>query len=178
MLIRVVGDQLSRQEKNRGIMKGVNKVILLGHVGAEPELRYTVQQHPICNFPLATHRQARNAEGELEEKTDWHTIVLFENKAEYFANALQKGSKIYVEGILEYHDVPHPKYKDVMLHKCHIEAAWIEVIDGLVKHPYPDDFPPLKSAIGTSPLSSQSNTKEQQKEQVTTTKEPDLFDEQ
>jgi single stranded DNA-binding protein len=115
-------------------MQGVNKVILLGNVGCEPELGYTTRQHPICTFSLATHRYIVNAEGGRETKTDWHKIVLFGRMAEFFAGALKKGSKIYLEGVLEYHDVPHGIYKDVVLHKTDIEARRFEVID---------DFPPL-----------------------------------
>lgn len=124
-------------------MKGINKVILLGTVGGAPELRYTVHQHAIGTFPLATHRHIINAKGEREEKTDWHNIVMFGRMAEYFASCLQKGSRVYIDGVLEYHDVPHAIYKDVILHKTNVEAKRIEVIDGMVLHPYPEDFPPL-----------------------------------
>lgn len=124
-------------------MKGINKVILLGTVGNVPELRYTVHQHAIGTFPLATHRHVINVDGEREEKTDWHHMVMFGRMAEYFATCLQKGSKIYVDGVLEYHEVPHATYKDVLLHKTSVEVKRIEVIDGMVLHPYPEDFPPL-----------------------------------
>lgn len=154
-------------------MKGVNKVILLGIVGDAPELRYTTRQHPIGTFPLATHRQIINVDGEREERTDWHNIVMFGKKAEYFSSCLKKGSRIYVDGVLEYHDVPHARYKDVILHKTHIEAKRIEVIDGLVLHPYPKDFPPLTYGKKGDVKKMEKNIKSEYKPQV-----DDLFDEQ
>ncbi len=140
-------------------MKGINKVILLGTVGDAPELRYTVRQHAIGTFPLATHRHIINAKGEREEKTDWHNIVMFGRMAEYFASCLKKGSRVYIDGVLEYHDVPHAIYKDVILHKTNVEAKRIEVIDGMVLHPYPEDFPPLSYIENKKTESEKKNKK-------------------
>lgn len=139
-------------------MRGVNKVLLLGVVGDAPELRYTPTQQAICTFPLATHREVIHADGSSEQVTDWHTCVARGKRAEYFAGIFQKGSRVFVEGMLEYREVQHRKHKDVVQKKAHIEVQRVEFIDGLVSHEYPQDFPPLgktgKTATTKKPAQS------------------------
>lgn len=81
----------------------VNKVILVGNLGRDPEIRYTQDGRPICNLRLATTETWRDkSSGERREKTEWHTVVLFsEGLCKVAENYLKKGSKIYVEGQLQ-----------------------------------------------------------------------------
>lgn len=78
----------------------VNKVILLGNLGADPEVRYTNDNNPIATFSLATSRRYRNAQQELITETEWHRIVVFGRSAEVAKDYLRKGSRIYLEGRL------------------------------------------------------------------------------
>lgn len=78
----------------------VNKVILLGNLGADPEVRYTNDNNPIATFSLATSRRYRNAQQELVTETEWHRIVVFGRSAEVAKEYLRKGSRIYLEGRL------------------------------------------------------------------------------
>ena len=82
--------------------KSVNKVLLLGHLGADPEIRYTTSGTPVVNVSLATNESYTNREGEKVEKTQWHRLVFWRQLAEIAGQYLHKGSPIYVEGTLRY----------------------------------------------------------------------------
>ena len=82
--------------------RAVNKVILIGRVGADPELRYTSAGIPVLNLSLATNESFTNREGERTERTDWHRLVLWRQLAELAGQHLSKGSLVYVEGTLRY----------------------------------------------------------------------------
>ena len=81
----------------------VNKVILIGNLGADPEIRRTQDGRPIANLRIATSESWRDkASGERKEKTEWHRVVIFnKNLAEVAEKYLRKGSKVYVEGQLQ-----------------------------------------------------------------------------
>lgn len=81
----------------------VNKVILVGNLGADPEIRRTQDGRPICNLRLATSENWRDkATGERREKTEWHRVVIFsEPLCKVAEQYLRKGSKVYVEGALQ-----------------------------------------------------------------------------
>ena len=81
---------------------GVNKVILIGKLGSDPELKYTPSGVPVTNFSLATSESwADKTSGERQERTEWHRLVLWRKLAEIAGQYLKKGSKIYVEGKLQ-----------------------------------------------------------------------------
>ncbi len=82
--------------------RGVNKVILIGNLGSDPEVRYTPDGVPVANFSLATTESwnDRNT-GERQERTEWHRLVLWRRQAEVAQQYLKKGSKVYVEGKLQ-----------------------------------------------------------------------------
>jgi len=81
--------------------RGVNKVILIGNLGAEPEVRYMPSGDAVANVRIATSEswKDRNS-GEMQERTEWHNVVFFGKLAEIVKQYLHKGSKIYVEGKL------------------------------------------------------------------------------
>lgn len=79
----------------------VNKVILIGNLGQDPELKQTNSGQFICNLSLATSEKYTDKGGEKHEKTEWHRIVAFGKQAEILAKHLSKGSKIYIEGKLQ-----------------------------------------------------------------------------
>jgi single-strand DNA-binding protein len=79
----------------------VNKVILLGRLGKDPELKYTPSGAAVANFTMATNRVWKDQDGNTQERTDWHRIVVWRKLAEFTGNYLKKGGLIYVEGRLE-----------------------------------------------------------------------------
>ena len=81
---------------------GVNKVILLGRLGKDPEIRYTTQQFPICNFSFATSERRKDpATGEWKDATEWHNIVVLGKSAENVHKFLKKGSEAFIEGKIQ-----------------------------------------------------------------------------
>lgn len=81
--------------------RGVNKALLIGNLGSDPEVRYTPNGNAIANVVLATSSAWRDKQtGELNERTEWHRIVFFNRLAEIVNEYLRKGSKIYIEGSL------------------------------------------------------------------------------
>jgi len=81
-------------------MLGVNKVILVGNLGADPEVRYSSTGTTVTNFRIATSENWTNKEGERETRTEWHRIVAFGKLGEICAEYLSKGKQIFVEGRL------------------------------------------------------------------------------
>lgn len=78
----------------------VNKVMLVGHLGGDPESRYMPSGDAVVNFTLATNESWRDSDGETKERTDWHRCVLFGKRAETASKLLKKGKLIYFEGKL------------------------------------------------------------------------------
>jgi single-strand DNA-binding protein len=82
-------------------MAGVNKAILIGNLGRDPELRYTQGGQAVANFTLATTENWTNKSGEREDRTEWHRIVVWGRVAELCAQYLSKGRTVYVEGRIQ-----------------------------------------------------------------------------
>lgn len=81
--------------------KSVNKVILVGNVGKDPEVKYTPSGIPVGKFSLATNERFKDKNGEFQERTEWHNIVAWQRLAETVGEFVSKGSKVYVEGKLQ-----------------------------------------------------------------------------
>ncbi|MFZ5453649.1 MAG: single-stranded DNA-binding protein [Thermodesulfobacteriota bacterium] len=79
-------------------MAGVNKVILLGHLGADPEMRYTADGTAVCNFRIATTERFTDRQGNRQERTEWHKVVAWRKLAEICGQYLSKGKQVYIEG--------------------------------------------------------------------------------
>jgi single-strand DNA-binding protein len=77
-----------------------NKIIVVGHLGKDPELRYTPQAIPVCNFSVATSERRRDNAGEVQEKTTWFRVTTWRKQAELANQYLKKGSLVYLEGRL------------------------------------------------------------------------------
>jgi len=81
--------------------RGINKVILVGNLGADPETRYTPSGTPVTNIRLATTKAWKDKNsGEQQERTEWHRVVMFNRLAEIAGEYLKKGSQVYIEGEL------------------------------------------------------------------------------
>jgi single-strand DNA-binding protein len=82
-------------------MGSVNKVILIGNLGADPELKYTPSQRPLCNLRIATTEVYKDKSGQRQEKTEWHRVTVWGDQAENCNKYLAKGRSVYVEGRLQ-----------------------------------------------------------------------------
>ena len=79
----------------------VNKVVIVGHIGADPETRFTPSGTAVANFNLATNESRKSSEGEYRDHTEWHSCVLFGKRAEFAGEYLKKGQLVYIEGRLQ-----------------------------------------------------------------------------
>jgi single-strand DNA-binding protein len=83
-------------------MAGLNKVILIGNLGSDPEMRYTASGTAVCKFSLATSRKFTGKDGQKQDKTEWHRIVAWTKLAEICGQYLSKGKQVMIEGRIEY----------------------------------------------------------------------------
>ncbi|MFH1010349.1 MAG: single-stranded DNA-binding protein [bacterium] len=79
----------------------VNRVILIGHLGKDPEIRFTPSGVALAKFPLATSEKRKDAEGNYIERTEWHNIILWRRQAEVAGEYLKKGMLVYIEGRIQ-----------------------------------------------------------------------------
>jgi single-strand DNA-binding protein len=85
-------------------MASVNKVIIVGNVGRDPELRYTQSGQPVASFSIATNERFKDKDGNWKDRTEWHRIVAWARLAEICGEYLRKGSQVYVEGRIQTRD--------------------------------------------------------------------------
>lgn len=81
--------------------KSVNKVILLGNLGKDPEVKYTPSGTPVAKLALATNERFKDKDGQWQDRTEWHNVVVWQRLAEIAGEYLKKGSKVYIEGRLQ-----------------------------------------------------------------------------
>ena len=81
--------------------RGLNKVMIIGNVGREPEMRYTPGGRPVTSFSVATNRSWTSSEGERHEETEWFNVVAWGNLAEICKSHITKGQQVYIEGRLQ-----------------------------------------------------------------------------
>jgi single-strand DNA-binding protein len=106
----------------------VNKVILVGNLGVEPEVRYTGGGQAVANFNIATSESWTNKDGSREERTEWHRIVAWGKLAELCGEFLAKGRKVYVEGRLQTRS--YADKEGVTRYVTEIKAQDIQFLDG------------------------------------------------
>ncbi len=82
-------------------MASLNKVLLIGNLGKDPDLRYTPSGRAVANFSIATNEQWKDKEGQTQTRTEWHNIVVWGRQAEIAKDYLRKGKQIYLEGRLQ-----------------------------------------------------------------------------
>ncbi len=92
-------------------MASVNKVILLGNLGRDPETRYTTGGDAVTNLNIATSEQWKDKGGEKQERTEWHRVVLFGRQAEVAGEYLKKGRSVYIEGRLQTRSRSHAAHR-------------------------------------------------------------------
>jgi single-strand DNA-binding protein len=153
-------------------MASVNKVILIGNLGRDPEVRYTASGAAICNVTIATSRQWKDkTSGERQEETEWHRVVFYDRLAEIAGEYLKKGRPVYVEGRLKTR-----KWTDkdgVEKYTTEIVAAEMQLLGGREGGggggmgggddmgggaPAPRSAPPQRSAPAPKPAAKTSST--------------------
>jgi single-strand DNA-binding protein len=82
----------------------VNKVMIIGRLGADPEVRYAPSGNAVANFNVATNRSFKDRDGNQQDQTDWHRVVAWTRLAEFAKQYLHKGMRVYVEGRLQYRE--------------------------------------------------------------------------
>ena len=108
--------------------RGINKVILIGNLGRDPETRYAQGGGPVTSFSVATSENWRDkASGEMQERTEWHNVVCFGRLAEIAGEYLRKGSKVFIEGSLRTSSWEQEGQKR---YKTEIMARDLQMLDG------------------------------------------------
>jgi single-strand DNA-binding protein len=106
----------------------INKAILIGRLGTDPEVRFTSSGIAVVNVSLATNESYTNKEGEQVDKTEWHRLVFWRQLAEIAGQYLRKGASVYVEGTLRYRtwtdDGGHERFT------CEVEVKELSMLDG------------------------------------------------
>jgi len=125
--------------------KSLNKVVLIGHLGRDPELKYTADGTAYARFSLATSESFKNKEGKDVERTEWHNITVWSKLAETCAQYLKKGARIYMEGKIRTYIDPKDdskKYFGIQMSEMiFLDNKKSDKPDG-VKESAPDNFPP------------------------------------
>lgn len=109
-------------------MSGVNKAIIIGHVGQDPAIRYTPAGVAVANVSVATSESWKDQQGHKQERTEWHRVVAYSKLAEIIGEYVKKGSKIYIEGKLQTR-----KWQDKEGRDCYtteIIADGMQMLDG------------------------------------------------
>jgi len=88
-------------EGNDTMSGSLNKVQLIGHLGKDPELKYTPSGVAVANFSIATNESWKDQEGNVQERTEWHNIVAWRASAEYAEKYIRKGAQLYIEGKIQ-----------------------------------------------------------------------------
>ena len=132
-------------------MAGVNKVILIGNLGADPEIRHLENGASVANFRLATSETFKvKTTGERREQTEWHNVVLWRGLAEIAGKYLRKGSKVYVEGKLR-----SRQWQDRdgnTRYTTEVVADEMTMLDRASSDPGAQPAPAPRQAVGTAPM--------------------------
>ncbi|MEM0997344.1 MAG: single-stranded DNA-binding protein [Bacteroidota bacterium] len=133
---------------------GINKAVLLGNVGTAPELRYLDQGIAVCSFRLATTERAKARDGNYFDRTDWHNIVLWRQKAEIAAKYLRVGSGVYIEGriVTRSWDGPDGQKRN----KTEVEASIVRLLDANA-HPQSPAAPATPAQQAPAPAADSTN---------------------
>jgi single-strand DNA-binding protein len=140
-----------------------NKIILVGNLGRDPELRYTAQGTPVCSFTMATSEKRKDRNGEFQEQTTWFKVTLWNRQAETASQYLQKGRPVYIEGRLRIEEYTDREGRP----RTSLEVTATEMHFIGSRHDGHDEQPAGERAVATSATSSAPAP----------TAEPDLSDE-
>lgn len=130
-------------------MNGVNKVFLMGALGADPELRFTQAGKAVLNMRVATSEKYKDNSGTYVEKTEWHHVVVWGAHAEALAKFLSKGSKVFVEGSLR--TTSYEKSPGDKRYKTEINATNVTALSGKGEAPEPTEAPAKPNTYAPRP---------------------------
>lgn len=105
----------------------LNKVMVIGRLGRDPELKYTQTGSPVCSLNIATDESYKDSNGQKVERTEWHRVVVFQKAAENCSQYLAKGSLVYVEGSLTTRKWQDQSGQD--RYTTEIKAQWVQFLD-------------------------------------------------
>jgi len=131
-------------------MASVNKVILVGNLGRDPEVRHTAAGDTVANISIATTSKYKNKTGEMVEETEWHRVTFFKRLAEIVGEYLKKGRPVYIEGRLKTR-----KYTDkdgVEKYATDIIATEMQMLGGRGE----EEFEPASAPVSTAPRKAAS----------------------
>jgi len=137
-------------------MPSVNKVILLGNLGRDPELRFMPNGDAVCNFSIATTDSWKDKAGEKQERTEWHNIVMYRKLAEIAGEYLKKGSSIYVEGRLQTRKWQTKEGQD--RYTTEVIADSMQMLGGRSNASQSEKSSDENFSKGSSPVNNQVNT--------------------
>ena len=108
-------------------MGSINKVMLIGNLGRDPEIRYTNSGSSVANYSIATTDRWTDRQGERQERTEWHDIVAFDRLADLSQNYLRKGSNVFIEGRLQTRSWENPD--GIKMYRTEVVANQIQFLD-------------------------------------------------
>lgn len=136
--------------------RGVNKVILIGNIGQDPEVRYTPGGSAITNISVATSETWKDKQtGQAQERTEWHRVVFFNRLAEIAGEYLRKGSKVYIEGSLRTRKWQDQQGQD--RYTTEIVANEMQMLDGRGGMDVPSPSPASYGDYGAAPAGPATN---------------------
>ena len=144
--------------------RGVNKVILVGNLGGDPELRYTGSGTAVCNFNIATNESYKDRDGNMVEKTEWHRVVAWDRLAEICAEYLKKGRQVYVEGSLQTRQWEDQEGQT--RYTTEIKAREMQMLGGPGEGGGGDDFDQSRSQQQERPRASQQRAQQQDRQRA------------
>ena len=121
-----------------------NRIILVGNLGRDPELRYTPQGTPVCSFSMATNERRKDKTGEMQDQTTWFKVTLWGRQAETASQYLSKGRPVYIEGRLRVEEWTDRDGKP--RHTLEVHATDMQFIGGRAEEPLAE-----KAAAGVGP---------------------------
>src|SRR5258705_2572697 len=125
-----------------------NRIILVGNLGRDPELRYTAQGTPVCSFSMATNERRKDKTGEMQDQTTWFRVTLWGRQAETASQYLTKGRPVYIEGRLRVEEWTDRDGKP--RHTLEVHATDMQFIGGRSEKPLAE-----KAAAGVGPAEQQ-----------------------
>jgi len=125
-----------------------NRIILVGNLGRDPELRYTPQGTPVCSFSMATNERRKDKTGEMQDQTTWFRVTLWGRQAETASQYLSKGRPVYIEGRLRVEEWTDRDGKP--RHTLEVHATDMQFIGGKSEEPLAE-----KAAAGVAPAEQQ-----------------------
>jgi|tagenome__1003787_1003787.scaffolds.fasta_scaffold20871043_2 single-strand DNA-binding protein len=137
--------------------RGLNKVLLIGNLGKDPEMKYTPQGTPITNFSMAVSRNWKMPDGEWKEETEWFRVIAWQKLAEQCNEYLRKGSKVYIEGRLQTREWQTPEGQTRQI--VEVVANEMVILDSRQGGPggsggYSEDRAPSRAGAAAAPSSA------------------------